>query len=196
MGVYQSQYTGAEHDAYVTKQALVDLIYPVGAIYMSVNSTSPATLFGGTWQAIEGKFLVGADNTFTAGNTGGNDKHTHTYAHTHTTPATTTDSHTLTVTEMPTHKHNFRTYYKDSYNIADGPTIFGCYGGSGSQASLSAYNAYSGSQFTMTMLDTGGGGGHTHGQVATTTDSQSATTTDSSSNLPPYLSVYIWKRTA
>jgi len=38
--------------------ALFDLVYPVGAIYMSVNTTSPATLFGGTWEQIEGRFLL------------------------------------------------------------------------------------------------------------------------------------------
>lgn len=34
-------------------------IYPVGSIYMSVNSTSPASLFGGTWEQIKGRFLLG-----------------------------------------------------------------------------------------------------------------------------------------
>lgn len=102
---YNSAYTGAQHDAYVTKESLINLIYPVGAIYISTNSTSPQTLFGGTWQAIEGKFLVGADSTYTAGGSGGSDKHTHTYAHTHTTPATTTDSHTLVESEVPAHTH-------------------------------------------------------------------------------------------
>ena len=46
-------------------------IYPVGAVYISVNSTSPASLFGGTWESISGRFLLGADNTYTAGSTGG-----------------------------------------------------------------------------------------------------------------------------
>lgn len=36
-------------------------IYPVGSIYMSVNNTSPQTLFGGTWERIKGKFLLSAD---------------------------------------------------------------------------------------------------------------------------------------
>jgi len=51
--------------------------YPVGSIYMSVNSTSPATIFGGTWERIEGTFLLAAtDNGSSgaaqaAGNTGG-----------------------------------------------------------------------------------------------------------------------------
>ena len=54
-----------------TNSNIVDLIYPVGSIYMSVNSTSPATLFGGTWTQIEDTFLLAAGSTYTAGDTGG-----------------------------------------------------------------------------------------------------------------------------
>ncbi len=68
-------------------------IYPVGAIYISVVSTSPATLFGGTWVAFgAGKVLVGinaAETEFdTVEETGG------------------AKTHTLTTTEIPSHTHN------------------------------------------------------------------------------------------
>ena len=60
---------------------IMALIYPVGAIYISTSSTSPATLFGGTWAAYgEGRVLVGkaASGTFaTAGSTGGSETHSH-----------------------------------------------------------------------------------------------------------------------
>ena len=55
-------------------------VYPVGSIYISVNSTSPATLFGGAWEQIQGKFLLAAGSaadaygetvSATAGETGG-----------------------------------------------------------------------------------------------------------------------------
>ena len=51
---------------------------------MSVNSTSPATLFGGTWQQIEDTFLLGAGSTYSAGSSGGSAdaivvSHTHTF---------------------------------------------------------------------------------------------------------------------
>ena len=46
--------------------------YPIGSIYMSINSTSPATLFGGTWAAIDaGRFLVAAGTGYSVGGTGG-----------------------------------------------------------------------------------------------------------------------------
>lgn len=62
-------------------------IYPVGAVYISANSTSPASLFGGTWESIGGRFLLGADATYAAGITGGE------------------ATHMLTVNEMPRHNH-------------------------------------------------------------------------------------------
>ena len=75
--------------------ALLDAIYPVGSIYMSVNSTNPSTLFGGTWeQFAQGRVLLGVGsngetNYTTAEQTGGSENsvasHTHTQQeHNHT----------------------------------------------------------------------------------------------------------------
>lgn len=47
--------------------SLFDLIYPVGAVYISMNNTSPATLFGGSWTKVEGKFLLGASSSYPTG---------------------------------------------------------------------------------------------------------------------------------
>lgn len=91
-------------NAFLTAQGA----YPVGSIYLSVNDTNPATLFGGTWERIsQGRFLLGAGanvaNTtdywgaypagkenFPAGEMGGEVEHT------------------LTVAEMPSHTHTER----------------------------------------------------------------------------------------
>ena len=60
---------------------VLDAIYPVGSIYMSTNSISPATMFGGTWTRIEGQFLLAATDNGSAGaaqaagNTGGEATH-------------------------------------------------------------------------------------------------------------------------
>lgn len=54
-----------------TVNDLFDLIYPVGSIYMSVNSVNPSTLFGGTWEQIEDKFLLASGSTYSNGATGG-----------------------------------------------------------------------------------------------------------------------------
>ena len=100
MANYQSAYTGTQHDAYATRDALVNLIYPVGALYMSTSNTEPSTLFGGTWERIQDRFLMCAGSTYTAGATGGAATHTH-----------TTASHTLTINEIPAHNHdNYQRY--------------------------------------------------------------------------------------
>lgn len=73
----------------VTSDAAIGLkAYPVGAVYISYNSTSPASLFGGSWTAITGRFPY-----FNAGTgTGGS------------------NTHTLTTTEMPSHSHTLAGY--------------------------------------------------------------------------------------
>lgn len=55
---------------------ICQIIYPVGSIYMSVNSTSPAVLFGGTWEQLTDRFLVGAGGSFDE--PGGSSEHIHT----------------------------------------------------------------------------------------------------------------------
>lgn len=62
---------------------LLDLIYPVGSIYMSVNAADPGTLIGGTWERIKDRFLLSAGDTYAAGSTGGSAKAT-LPSHTHT----------------------------------------------------------------------------------------------------------------
>ena len=55
---------------------LINLIYPIGSIYMSVNNVSPASFLGGTWEAIQDRFLLAAGSSYSAGSTGGEATHT------------------------------------------------------------------------------------------------------------------------
>ena len=125
---------------------ILDNVYPVGSIYMSVNSTNPKNLFGGTWEQIQGRFLFGMNSSYPAGSTGGE------------------ITHALTIDEMPEHNHTI--YY---------PNAGGPYG----NANI-GYPEDSGTNMTWCAemcktAPTGGGAAH--------------------NNMPPYLSVYIWKRT-
>lgn len=66
---------------------LFNKVYPVGSIYMSVNSTNPSNLFGGTWVAWgSGKVPVGvnaSDSDFNSvEKTGGEKRHSYTHSHT------------------------------------------------------------------------------------------------------------------
>lgn len=129
---------------FLGKNIIADMIYPVGSIYMSVNSTSPATLFGGTWEQIEDRFLLSAGDTYTAGSTGGE------------------ATHTLTVNEMPSHNH--------SAWLNGGGSISG-YGLD--YTYTNECRSYDGSD----IIDNKGGG-------------------QAFNIMPPYLAVYVWKRTA
>lgn len=140
---------------------VLDNVYPIGSIYMNVNSTNPGTLFGGTWEQIQGKFLLGMSSNYPAGSQGGE------------------ASHTLTTAEMPSHGHNpanqsgyygFITNSNKAFEVGD----MGVQSGSG------RYYPYAPVAFDISRNSLTGttGGGNSH------------------NNMPPYLSIYIWKRTA
>lgn len=58
-----------------TMALLFDLVYPIGSLYLSINSTHPADLFGGEWEQIQDRFLLGASDTYSGGTTGGEAAH-------------------------------------------------------------------------------------------------------------------------
>lgn len=117
--------------------------YPVGAIYLSVTDANPAALFGGTWERIGGRFLIGADTTYTAGSTGGE------------------AARTLTADEMPRHNHEI-----DNVDAAGDATP----------------------HMTVQAQEKKGYGGNVQTMFAGGGKAQN--------NMPPYLAVYMWKRTA
>lgn len=131
---------------------VLDNVYPVGSIYMSVNSTNPGTLFGGTWERIMERFLFGCgDERYPAGHTGGEEQHL------------------LTVEEMPSHKHAMA-YGPDPSGNSTG-FAYGIAAGS-------ATNSAGGRGYASNLGTFSSGSGWAH------------------NNMPPYLCVYIWKRTA
>ena len=136
------------------KDEFLNSAYPIGSIYMSVNSTSPETLFGGTWEALEDRFLLGAGSTYTAGTTGGE------------------ATHTLTVDEMPSHTHT--PVIASSAGVAPqfklnngwhGNTKYPAFDISGNQSSHAVYLSTEGNSKPH-------------------------------NNMPPYYTVYMWRRTA
>lgn len=84
---------------------LLDLVYPVGSIYLSVGSTAPSTLFGGTWEQIKDTFLLGAGDDYDLGDTGGE------------------ATHTLTVNEIPSHHHDVGWDYEGATGSAHGTLL-------------------------------------------------------------------------
>lgn len=163
------------------------LAYPVGSIYMSMSSTTPAELFGGTWEQIaQGRCLIGAgtgtdsrseSKTFTAGATGGE------------------YNHVLTVGELAAHNHsassssksltgnfNGRGFIRDGQGSGNGILALGTYGSYAVADSLDSY--YSNSSLYINAT-------HSHTITINSTGSDTA-----HNNIQPYLAVYYWKRTA
>lgn len=190
-----------------------NLIYPVGSVYISVNDVSPNILFGGTWERLKDKFLVGAGDNYESGSTGGNATHTHKVkAHNHTTSNSsvlTSGSTKLSTAQMPSHTHKV---IKTSSNVNILAGVSGKVGRHlvATAPSASAYGGNVARAFTAdgdnvghleygenNTVSTGSGSGHTHTIPAHNhgnTGTLNEFNTGSTNNLPPYLSVYMWKR--
>lgn len=155
--------------------AVKSALYPVGSIYVNAtSSTNPGTLLGfGTWTAFgAGRVMVGfnaSDSLFdTAEETGGS-KDAITVSHTHTATTDTAGSHTHTLTMYT--------------SPGDNP--------SGGNNFISTDNASQQGPYTPAYLTMASAGSHSH---TFTTDSTGSSGTNA--NLQPYITVYMWKRTA
>ena len=135
---------------------------------MSSDSANPSTKFGGTWEQITDRMIMAAGSTYAAGTTGGSDTHTH-----------TTAEHTLTIEQIPSHTHytnalgvgsSYMTTSSSGYVVLRTPALSDQYADTNTEYRRVEY--------------TGGSASHNHGN------------TGSSSNLPPYIVAYIWRRTA
>lgn len=157
----------------------INYVYPVGSIYMSVNSTSPATLFGGTWSALPtGKFL----RTGTGGATGGSNSHVH---------------------SGPWHAHNV---YGHAHGLAAGYATLASYNEAyyhartkstanwepNKLAQLHSATINSGGYSAVIGLELGG----TTDSAGSSTDGAGSGNTGSSANIPEFYEVYAWRRTA
>lgn len=149
------------------KAALVDIFHPVGAYYSSSDPTSPAELFGGTWEEVHGRFLFAEDDAHPAGSTGGEEKHT------------------LTVGEMPSHGNHLmqgRMYEELAENASNDSSYRSntLYLPKTAFASTGNFNRgwkdWNGGE--MYPAGTLKGGGNPH------------------NNMPPYLATYTWHRIA
>jgi hypothetical protein len=150
-----------------TNQNIVDLIYPIGSIYLTLNQTNPTILFGGEWEQIKDKFLIGAGDSHNLGNNYGSN--TKNLSHTHAV-----QNHTLTIAEIPSHTH--------TTGIQGDKAFDASIANNGNTANV-LFNQSSG----VATTSTGGGGAHNHGN----TSSQLSSTFDIT---PASVAVYIWKR--
>ena len=142
--------------------------HPVGSIYISTSSTfNPQTAWGGTWRkTADGRCLIGANDTYPIGSTGGE------------------ATHTLSTNEIPSHSHGLLGYIFNQVRDQGIPK-YGLLGsaqmtqkgwdGKGDNCDFDALK-HDGSVNSWSIRATGGGASH--------------------NNMQPYLAVYIWERTA
>ena len=57
----------------VNKGYVDSMSYPIGSIYLSVKETSPASIFGGSWEQLKSRFLLGAGDEYAVNSTGGSE---------------------------------------------------------------------------------------------------------------------------
>ena len=138
--------------------SIIDVIYPVGSIYMSVNTSDPSTLFPNTtWEKIENKFLLGSGSSYTSGATGGSKD-----------------------AVVVSHSHTFGT--NKAVPIINSSDNWGYSGKRKMQYTTGDF------YYPYSEKNTDG-----IGELTNTTSTGSSGT---GKNMPPYLVVNIWKRTA
>ena len=132
---------------------LLNLIYPVGSIYISTSSTfNPQTVWGGTWKkTADGRCLIGASTAYPLGSTGGSTTHTH-----------TTQAHAITQNEMAAHQHDNNARINWFNDLGHGLL------GNGWAASTNI-RVDAGSNKTSTV---GGGAAHSHGNTGSASNMQ------------------------
>ena len=149
---------------------LIDVIYPVGSIYMSVNSVNPSTLFGGTWEQIEDKFLLASGTSYSNGSTGGS-----------ADAVVVSHNHTQT-----SHNHNF----------GDGLKVPRFSNDNWSYTSPRNMSYTSGSYYYPYSTTNNDGIGEISNTGSESPKINSSGSSGTGKNMPPYLAVNIWKRTA
>lgn len=163
-----------------TYKSVADIVYPIGSIYLSVNNINPGTIFGGTWVSWgSGQVPVGVNTSVsqfaTVEQTGGE------------------ITHTLTTAEMPSHDHSISggactTGSGGSHNHTYGVTVHPAVG-----FTLGA-NGYS--TVTGDNQNTSSNGNHSHSVPNHAHDIGNTGGGQAHNNLQPYITCYMWKRTA
>lgn len=165
----------------------LDSVYPVGSIYISVNdSFNPNDVFPGTWVSFgKGRTLVGVDTSdpeFQSSEDTGGEK-----------------THVLTVDELPEHNHDVTVENKELkgsvWNFAGQGATFG------PGNSTSGVFSKGGDGTCFYPSSTGKATGVNDGFIMDATHKHTASASNTGSgtahnNMPPYITVYMWKRTA
>lgn len=182
--------------------------------WASNDPTSPASFIGGTWERVEGEFIMGASSAYPVGTTGGSATHTQTtaempshnhsgstgsaggHSHSASTGSAGSHSHSGTTDWAGSHSHNVNAEYKsggddgESYRIRNYGASWANYkfttSSDGSHTHSFSTNSAGGHSHSVSIGDAGA---HTHTVSIGSTGSGQAM-----SVLNPYYALYIWVR--
>lgn len=210
----------AEHPGYLTLKVAgcsgntgsefsIDKVYPVGSIYTTLSAANPGDLFGGTWVKIEDRFLLAAGKLHNVLNAkGGASEMTASMmpVHSHSVSLngrTTSQSAGVTTGMSANNSHN--------HSISNGTKEFACVpigvgideerGGGIGGDSYDYPRTKKGTNWTSVERTSGVSIEHTHQfwhghDVSVSGETSAAGEGTSENNMPPYLVVNIWQRTA
>lgn len=147
-GTALTVYTNQAVDVNAIKTTILQAVFPVGSVYTNTSdSTSPSTVLGfGTWERIQGRFLLGASATHSAGETGGEEE--------------------VYLTDPEQNAPHSHVVTNKGGNVTTGTNW----------RALGMRDGTAPAETDLSTTSSGGGKAH--------------------NNMPPYLSIYMWKRTA
>jgi microcystin-dependent protein len=167
------------------KSLLLNTIYPIGCVYISVSPNDPSILFGGTWERIEDRFLLASGEIHSNGSIGGE------------------EMHTLTIDELATHSHE-RGTMNITGSLTERPASksIEIMRGSGAFNTQTFSEIIPDDEYPDWKLTVVTEGESTHSNNMHFFDASKTWTGSTSTvghnkphnNMPPYLAVYMWKR--
>ena len=185
-------------------QEILNVIYPVGSVYLTINDVNPQTLFGGTWVKCSGGFIYGSTGTGTSGDNGNGSG-----TSVSSSGSGNTGSTALSVSQMPSHNHtitvnsksltgNLNSMYGSSgvSPLRDNCRVDGVFSRNGTTTkNTPGYTAVKGYGLHIDASHS-----HSVSTNSSTTGGNSGNTTNTGSGKGhshniPYIAVYMWRRT-
>ncbi len=117
----------------IVTESKIDVLYPIGSIYMNVNPINPDVILGGSWEKIKDRFLLASGDHYINNAIGGE------------------ATHQLTLNEMPSHNHGMSTNASFTVGNNKGTGI------SGILADVSGWGSYKNADWYAMAVDYNGG---------------------------------------